>query len=314
MPSSPIVAMAGGVGAARFLDGLCRIIDPARLFVIGNTGDDAEIYGLHISPDLDTVTYTLAGLAHPLQGWGIRGDTFHCLNALGRLGAETWFRLGDRDLATHLYRTARLREGASLSEVTGEIARALGVRAAIVPMSDDPVRTRVCTGRGDLDFQTWFVRRRTRDRVLAVRFEGAEQARPAPGVLEAIRSASAVILCPSNPIISIGPILAVPGVREALRESAALCAAVSPIVAGRALKGPAAHMMKSMGMRPSASAVAELFRDFADVFILDRRDGAQAPGIEEMGMRAVIADTVMTDVARKKALARAVLRALETAP
>ncbi len=309
-----VVALAGGVGAARFLDGLSRVLDPARLFIIGNVGDDAEIHGLHISPDLDTVVYTLAGLAHPRQGWGIRGDTFRCLQALGRLGAPVWFQLGDRDLATHLYRTARLREGAPLSRITGEIARALGVGVAVTPVSDDPVRTRVRTRRGELDFQTWFVRRRARDPVLDVCLEGAARARPAPGVLEAIRGAAAVILCPSNPIISIGPILAVPGVREALRETPARIAAVSPIVAGRALKGPAARMMRSMGMEPTARGVAELYRDLVDVFVLDRADERHAPQIERLGMRAVVTNTIMTGVARKKALARSVLRALEIEP
>src|SRR5215469_2405981 len=193
----PVVALAGGVGAARFLDGLARVLAPDRVVVIGNTGDDAEIHGLHISPDLDTVTYTLAGLAHPKRGWGLRGDTFHCLEALGRLGAETWFQLGDCDLATHLYRTERLREGALLSEVTAEITGSLGIRATIVPMSDDPVRTRICTASGELEFQTYFVKRRARDRVAGVRFEGAEEAAAAPGVIDAILGASAIIVCPS---------------------------------------------------------------------------------------------------------------------
>lgn len=299
------MALAGGVGAARFLDGLARVVDPRRLIVIGNTGDDAVFHGLHVSPDLDTVTYTLAGLADPARGWGLRGDGARCLQALGRLGAETWFRLGDQDLATHLYRTRRLREGATLSRVTREISAALGVAARILPMSDDPVRTRVRTAGGELDFQTWFVRRRTRDRVLGVRYAGARRARPAPGVLQAIGRAAAVILCPSNPIISIGPILAVPGIRSALRQTAAPVAAISPIVGGRALKGPAARMMKSMGLGASAAAVAEMYRDFLDVFVLDRVDERLTPGIPG----AVVADTIMTSAASKRALARVVLRA-----
>jgi len=310
MAAKRIVALAGGVGAARFLTGLVRVIAPQKLLVIGNTGDDAEIHGLDISPDLDTLVYTLAGLADPVRGWGLEGDTFRCLQALGRLGAETWFQLGDRDLATHLYRTERLRQGATLTEVTGEIAGALGVRARVVPMSDQPVRTRLETRRGSLDFQTYFVRRRARDAVLSVRLAGVEEARPAPGVLEAVAEARAVVVCPSNPILSIGPILAVPGIREALRNTRAPVAAISPIVGGRALKGPAARMMRSMGLRPSALQVAELYRDFLDVFVLDRLDESLAPRIEALGMRAVVTNTIMTGLAEKKALARVVVQAL----
>ena len=310
MAAKRIVALAGGVGAARFLAGLVRVIAPQKLLVIGNTGDDAEIHGLEISPDLDTVVYTLAGLADPVRGWGLEGDTFRCLQALGRLGAETWFQLGDRDLATHLYRTERLRQGATLTEVTGEIAGARGVRARVVPMSDQPVRTRLETRRGSLDFQTYFVRRRARDAVLGVRLAGVEEARPAPGVLEAVAEARAVVVCPSNPILSIGPILAVPGIREALRNTRAPVAAISPIVGGRALKGPAARMMRSMGLRPSALQVAELYRDFLDVFVLDRLDESLAPRIEALGMRAVVTNTIMTGLAEKKALARVVVQAL----
>ncbi len=305
-----IVVLAGGVGAARFLSGLAPVVGPERLFIVGNTGDDAEIHGLHVSPDLDTVTYTLAGLANRKRGWGIQGDTFECLRALERLGGETWFKLGDRDLATHLYRSGRLRQGATLSQVTWEIATPLGVRARIVPMSDKPVPTLVETRHGILDFQTYFVRQRARDAVLGVRFYGMEEARPADGVLKAIQRAAGVVVCPSNPIISIGPILAVPGIREALRETAAPVAAISPIVGGRALKGPAARMMRSMGLRASADQVAELYRDFVDVFVLDRVDRKLAPKVEALGMRAVVTNTIMRGLAQKKALARAVVKAL----
>ncbi len=304
-----IVALAGGVGAARFLDGMARVVDPKRLFIIGNVGDDAEIHGLHISPDLDTVLYTLAGLAHPKQGWGIDGDTFRCLKSLERLGGETWFQLGDSDLATHLYRTDRLRGRAALSSVTAEMARALGVRAAVVPATDDRLRTIVQTRRGELAFQTYFVLRRARDFVIGLKFDGAETARPAPGVREAIRGASAVVVCPSNPFISIGPILAVRGVRAALRKTRAPVVAISPIVGGRALKGPAARMMKSMGLRPYAAGVAGLYRDFVDVFVLDRLDAREAGSVEALGMRAVVTNTVMSGMAQKRALARTVLRA-----
>jgi LPPG:FO 2-phospho-L-lactate transferase len=304
--SKPIVALAGGVGAARFLDGLVRVIDPARLWIVGNTADDTEMHGLHISPDLDTVAYTLAGLANPQHGWGLAGDTFHCLEALRKLGAEAWFQLGDRDLATHLYRTARLREGATLTRVTAELTTAWGLPSKLVPMTDQRVRTLVKTRGSVVDFQTYFVRRRARDTVLGVTFDGARRARPAPGLLQAIRQAAGIIICPSNPIISIGPILAVPGIRDALRKSAATVAAISPIVGGRALKGPAARMMKSLGMRVSALGVAELYRDFVDVFILDQVDASQAAKVEALGMRVVVTDTIMTSMAKKKALARVV--------
>jgi LPPG:FO 2-phospho-L-lactate transferase len=308
-----VVTLAGGVGAARFLDGLVRVVAPERIFIIGNTADDADIHGLHISPDLDTVTYTLAGLADPKRGWGIHGDEFRCLEALGRLGAETWFQLGDRDLATHLYRTDRLRQGAKLTDITSEIAAALGVRSQIVPMSDDRVRTRVCTPAGELEFQTYFVKRRAHDKVLNVRFEGASQASPAPGVIEAIAAADAIILCPSNPFISIGPILAVPGIREALHRKRDRVLAISPIVGGRALKGPAAHMMKSMRLRPAAVEVARLYADFAGTFVLDQMDRQQAAEVESLGMRPVVTNTVMRGLRERKSLARVITRELEIA-
>jgi LPPG:FO 2-phospho-L-lactate transferase len=310
MKRSTVVALAGGVGAARFLDGLTRVIDPARVFIIGNTADDAEIHGLHISPDLDTVTYTLAGLANPLHGWGIRGDSFRCLESLGRLGADTWFQLGDLDLATHLHRTERLRQGAALSEVTAEITSALKVRSALVPMSNEPVRTRICTPSGELEFQTYFVKRRARDRVTAIRFEGASEATPAPGLLDAIAKAEAVILCPSNPFISIGPILAVPGIRAALQRKRENVAAISPIVGGHALKGPAAKMMKSMHLRASAAEVAKLYVDFCGVFVLDEVDRRHAAQVAALDIRPVVTNSIMRGLRERKALARVVVREL----
>lgn len=310
MSRGSVVALAGGVGAARFLDGLSRVLAPERICIIGNTADDAEIHGLHISPDLDTVTYTLAGLADPKRGWGIRGDNFRCLEALGRLAADTWFQLGDQDLATHLYRTQRLRQGAALAEITAEITAALGVRSQIVPMSNDRIRTRVCTPAGELEFQTYFVKRRARDSVVSLRFEGASDATPAPGVIEAIAAAEAIILCPSNPFISIGPILAVPGIREALQRKRDRVAAISPIVGGRALKGPAARMMKSMRVRPAAAEVARLYADFVSVFVLDEVDQKQAVIVEKLGMRPVVTNTVMRGLREKKFLARVVVRKL----
>jgi LPPG:FO 2-phospho-L-lactate transferase len=308
-----IVALAGGVGAARFLDGLARVHVPEEIFVIGNTGDDLEMNGLHISPDLDTVVYTLAGLANPVHGWGVKGDTFQCLQALGKLGAETWFQLGDRDLATHICRSTRLRAGDTLSTVTAGIASSLGVRSVVKPMSDDPVRTIVRTAGGPLEFQVYFVRRRAQDTVLGVDFHGAEAAHPAPGVLAAIRSASAIVFCPSNPIISIGPILSVPGLRQALRQRKCPAVAISPIIGGRALKGPAADMMQGMGMEVSARGVAELYRELVDIFVLDREDKALAPTIESLGMRAIVTNTIMTGTAQRKALARTVLKAASRA-
>jgi LPPG:FO 2-phospho-L-lactate transferase len=310
MRYKPVVALAGGVGAARFLDGLARVLPPERLFIIGNTGDDAEIHSLYISPDLDTVTYTLAGLAKPQHGWGIRGDSFRCLEALGRLGAETWFQLGDRDLATHLYRTQRLRQGATLTQVTCEIMKALRVRATLVPMSDDPVRTRVCTSKGEIEFQTYFVKRRARDRVTGLRFEGADGAAPAAGILDAIANAEAIIVCPSNPFISIGPVLAIPGIRDALRARRAATAAISPIVGGRAIKGPAAAMMKSMKVRPAAVEVARLYSDLVGTFVLDEVDHREAAAVKALGMRAVVTNTIMSDRRARKALAAAVVRVL----
>lgn len=310
MKRQSVVALAGGVGAARFLDGVTRVIPPGRVFIIGNTADDADMHGLHVSPDLDTVAYTLAGLANVQHGWGLRGDSFRCLEALGRLGADTWFQLGDVDLATHLYRTQRLREGATLSEVTREITRALKVRSTLVPMSDQRVRTRIRTPSGELEFQTYFVKRRARDQVTAMHFEGASDAAPAPGLLDAIDNAEAIILCPSNPFISIGPILAVPGIREALRRKREKVAAISPIVGGRALKGPAAKMMKSMRLRSSAEEVAKLYVDFCGVFVLDEVDHKQASRVAALDMRPVVANTVMRGPREKQSLARIVLREL----
>lgn len=308
MKKGSVVALAGGIGAARFLEGLARTLSPGRIFIIGNTGDDTEMHGLHISPDLDTVTYTLAGLSDPQRGWGIHGDTFRCLESLGNLGADTWFQLGDRDLATHLYRTERLRQGASLTGVTREITAALNVRSTIVPMTDDRVRTRVRTPSGEIDFQTYFVKRRARDTVVSLRFEGASQATPAPGMIRAIAGAETVILCPSNPFISIGPILAIPGTREALRRRRDHVIAISPIIGGRAVKGPAARMMKSMGLKPSAIEVAKLYRDFMGVFVLDEVDRTSAAAVESLGVRAVVTNTLMKGPREKKRVAQVVAR------
>lgn len=304
-----VTVLAGGVGAARFLEGLTQVVPPESITVIGNTGDDVELHGLTICPDLDTVTYMLAGLADQERGWGLANETFHALESLKRFTNETWFQLGDRDLATHIFRGSLLRSGFPLSEVTARIVRSLGVRSTILPMSDNPVRTWLETDAGQLDFQTYFVKHRAEPVVRSVDFVGAAQAAPAPGVLEAIAQADAVILAPSNPVISIGPILAVPGIREALHETSARVLAISPIIGGKAIKGPAAAMLNSLGYGASASAVANLYRDFADVFILDETDRDLRTAVEELGMRTVVCPTIMKGLPEKIALAQAVLEA-----
>jgi LPPG:FO 2-phospho-L-lactate transferase len=308
-----IVALAGGVGAARFLDGLTRVMPPEKVYIIGNTGDDLELLGLHISPDLDTVMYTLAGVADRERGWGLDGDTFQCLSALAELGHEGWFLLGDRDLATHLFRTERLRAGQSLGVVTRDLARRIGLRSVLAPMCDQAVRTMVQTRHGFLEFQDYFVRRRARDAVLGVEFRGATLAVAPPATLKAIRSASGIVFCPSNPIISIGPILAVPGLRNALENRKCPALAISPIVGGKALKGPAASMLRSMGRESSARGVAEMYRGLVDIFVLDHADRQLVPSIEALGMRAVVTNTIMSGIVQKKALARKVLKSLEAA-
>jgi len=304
-----ITVLAGGVGAARFLRGLIDVVDPASVTVIGNTADDDELLGLHISPDLDTIVYTLTDAVDPEHGWGLAGDTYTCLEQSARLGEETWFRLGDADLATHVQRTFLLREGRTLSEATQEIARAFGLACRLLPMSDHSVRTVVGTDAGELSFQEYFVRRGWQDEVRALRFQGADEARPGPGVLDAIIGAGTIIVAPSNPLVSIGPILAVPGVREALQETQAAVVAVSPIVGGRALKGPADRMLASLGHEPSAVGVAGLYAGFLDTLVLDRADAALAPAVEALGVRAAVTDTVMRDAATRRALAEATRQA-----
>lgn len=310
-----LVALAGGVGAARFLRGLVRVVPPEDVVVVVNTADDDVFHGLHVSPDLDSVTYTLAGAHDRARGWGLAGETFACVDALGRYGVANWFRLGDRDLATHLFRTARLREGASLSQVTAEIAAAWGVRSRLVPMTDDRVATRI-TVRGpdgtpvELAMQEWFVRERAAPAVLAVRFDGAAAARPAPGVLDALARASTVLVCPSNPVISIAPILAVPGVREALRDRRDRVVGVSPIVAGAPVRGPADRLMGPLGIEVSCVGVARDYADFCATLVIDAGDADRAGEVEAAGVHAVVADTVMTDARVAAALARRTLDAV----
>lgn len=309
-PSPRVVALAGGTGAAKFLRGLIRVIDPAGITVVVNTADDIERHGLLVSPDVDSVVYGLADVHDEERGWGLRGESWQALAMLDRLGEETWFQLGDRDLGTHVWRTARRRTGAPLSEVTAAQCRALGVIARVLPMSDDPVTTRVrCRDLGELHFQEYFVRERCAPVIEAIRFEGADRSRPAPGVLEAIAVADAVVVCPSNPVVSIGPILSVPGIREALR-AVPLSIAVSPVVNGRALKGPTVAMLQHAGVEAGPAGVGSLYADFCAAMVVDRRDAGSVAGVEALGMRAVLADTVMDRLEAAVSLAAVVCREL----
>jgi LPPG:FO 2-phospho-L-lactate transferase len=304
-----IVALAGGTGAAKLLRGLAAVAGPAALTVIGNTGDDLEWWGLHVSPDLDSATYALAGLLDRERGWGLRGDTFACREAAGRLGLPTWFRLGDRDLATHLARTGLLREGRPLSAVTARLAEALGVASRVLPMSDDPVRTALLGPEGWLTLEEYFVREGARPPVREVAYGGAEAARPAPGVLEAIAGAEAVVVCCSNPVTSIGPILAVPGVADALATTPAPVVAVSPLVGGAPVSGPAGRLLEARGLPVSPVSVAVLYHPWLDVLVIDRRDAGLATAVEAAGARAALADALMPDAAAEARLARATLQA-----
>jgi LPPG:FO 2-phospho-L-lactate transferase len=310
-----LATLAGGVGAARFLRGLVRVVPPADVYAIVNTADDDVFYGLSVSPDLDSVTYTLAGAANQAQGWGLEGETFAALDALDRYGLPTWFRLGDRDLATHLFRTERLHAGLPLSAVTREITDAWDVRTRLVPMTDDRVRTRITVATDDgttreLAMQEWFVRERAEPPVRAVRFDGAEQATPAPGVLDALAHAEAIVICPSNPIISIGPILAVPGIRDALVARRERVVAVSPIVGGAPVRGPADRLMAPLGLEVSCVGVAQAYREIAGTLVIDAVDRDRAREVEALGLRVVIADTIMDRLDVAAALARETLAAV----
>jgi LPPG:FO 2-phospho-L-lactate transferase len=312
-----IVALAGGVGGARMAQGLQAIVPAGELTVVVNTADDFALYGLHISPDLDTVMYTLAGIADPVNGWGVAGDTRRTLDAIAGYGRDPWFLLGDQDFATHILRTERLRQGASLEAVTAELAAALGVPSRIVPMSDDRVATLLDTPAGRLEFQDYFVARRQTDDVLGVTFAGIERARPHPDALAAIGAADAVVIAPSNPIVSVGPILATPGIQAALDATTATIVAVSPIVAGRAVKGPAANMLATLGHEVSALGVARIYADLIDGMVIDEADRALRPEIELLGPRVLVTTTVMGGPDDRARLAREVLdfaRALATAP
>jgi LPPG:FO 2-phospho-L-lactate transferase len=310
-----LVALAGGVGAARFLRGLVEVHPPSDLIVIGNTGDDLVVHGLHVSPDLDSVMYTLAGLGDEERGWGLAGETWAVRDALARLGESVWFNLGDADIATHLLRTRLLREGWSLSRITEELCRRLGVGVRLVPMSDDRVETRVEVdgpegGVLDLHFQDYWVARQARDPVRMVRFEGADAARPAPGILDAIAAAQGIVICPSNPVVSIAPILAVPGVRDAVRAAPCRTVAVTPIIGGKPVRGMADRLLPAVGAEVSARGVANLYAGLIEAFVLDTVDEVQAEGIATLGMDAIVANTLMDSPARAVELAKTALEAL----
>jgi LPPG:FO 2-phospho-L-lactate transferase len=308
-----IAALAGGVGSAKFLAGLLRVVDPGDVVVVGNTGDDDWFHGLRVCPDLDSVTYALAGANNPETGWGLAGETFVTLGALERYGVPTWFNIGDRDFATHLYRTERLRAGDALSAVTSDIAAAWGLECRLLPMTDDEVATRITAampeGEVELALEEWFVRERAAPAVVAVRYEGADSARPAPGVLDTLRSADAIVICPANPILSIAPILAVPGIRDAVAAHDRVVG-ISNLIAGTAVRGPADRLLADLGIEASCVGVARGYQDLCAAFVIDSQDAARAGEVEALGVRAVVTDTLMTDADVAAALARETLAAV----
>jgi LPPG:FO 2-phospho-L-lactate transferase len=310
MPSKAklkITALAGGVGASKLMLGLYEMMDPTLLTIVVNTGDDIVLHRLKISPDLDIVTYTLAGIVDPSKGWGFRGETFDALKRLAAYGRPDWFNLGDRDLATHIHRTAMLAEGKTLSQAADSIRIALGVKSRILPMSDDSVPTIIDSNEGPLHFQEYLVKRRAEPIVKGIRFAGAESALPAPGVLEAIRDADRILVCPSNPLISIGPILSVLPIRDDLRAHKEKVFAVCPIVGGKSLKGPSDKMLAQLGHDPTALGVARLYADFTGTFVIDPADKSQSAAISALGMKVAVLPTVMNTRAQKRKLARALL-------
>ncbi|HEX5605650.1 MAG TPA: 2-phospho-L-lactate transferase [Candidatus Binatia bacterium] len=306
-----ILALTGGTGGAKLIEGLAAELDPDELTIVCNTADDTVVHGLHVSPDLDTITYTLAGLIDPDQGWGLKNDTFAALQQLGRLGGETWFKLGDRDLALHIRRTQLMNDGLKLSEVTAQLRRALGVRAKILPMSDDKVQTRVNTPEGEISFQEFFVKEHWAREVTGIRFSGVEQSQPAIGVLEAMSRAEGVIICPSNPITSIGPILAVPGIRSALAALDVAIVGVSPLIGTTAVSGPAHKLMITCGYAPSALGVARNYADILDRLFIAVEDQNLASSIQDLSIGPVCTDIRMTTANDKRRLAAEVLASLE---
>jgi LPPG:FO 2-phospho-L-lactate transferase len=304
-----ITVLTGGTGGAKFVDGLRQVVAAENLAIIVNTGDDLMWWGLYVSPDVDSIIYMLSGRLSQERGWGVKGDTFYCLKTMGQLGQPIWFHTGDRDLAMHIFRSKLLGDGKTLSEATAEIANKLGIKARLLPMSNSRVETRVMTPVGELSFEEYFVQRWYQDPVESVRFQGATDAEPAPGVIEAIRSAELILLAPSNPITSIGPILAVPGVREALQESRAQIAAVSPIVAGAAVTGPAGALMAAQGFEVSIAGVADCYHDFLDLLVVDLKDAAAADKLRHSGVRVHCTPTIMRTNEERVALAKSVLNA-----
>ncbi|MEM3506516.1 MAG: 2-phospho-L-lactate transferase [Candidatus Bathyarchaeia archaeon] len=302
-----LVALAGGVGASRFLEGLIRVVPEEDITVIVNTGDDIELHGLHISPDIDIVIYTLAGIVDEEKGWGIKGDTFHCLEMLGKYGYETWFKLGDKDLATHIYRTQLLRSGYKLSEITKKLCESLGLKLKILPMTNDKFETKILTDKGKMHFQEYLVKRGAEDKVLGVYFEGSEKAKPTPSIIDSLLNSDAIIVCPSNPIVSIGTILSIKGIKEALNKTKAKKIGISPIVGGSPIKGPADKLMKGLGIEVSAYGVATLYKDFLDAFIIDELDKSEAQKIESLGIQVKITNTIMKDLNDKIQLAKTVV-------
>ncbi|GBD39635.1 2-phospho-L-lactate transferase [bacterium HR37] len=309
-----IVALGGGVGAAKFLRGLSRVIKDEALTVIVNTGDDITIYGLRISPDIDIVIYWLSDTVDKEKGWGIKGDTFHCLHALERFGLESWFRLGDRDMATHIYRTYLRQKGLTPSEITERLVKAFRIQEniKILPMTDEDVETWIVTEEGDMHFQEYLVKRSMKPRVKGVFVKGIERAKPAPEVIETIEQARGIVVCPSNPIISIGPILQVKGIKEALIRTDAKIIAISPLVGGAPLKGPADRLMRGVGLEVSSTEIARLYRDFLDKMVIDEKDAAESLRIESLGIEPVVIDTVMSDDRKAESVAKRVLDLLTT--
>jgi len=309
-----ITVLTGGTGGAKFVDGLRQIVRPEDLTIVVNTGDDLRWWGLYVAPDLDSIMYMLAGKLSQERGWGVKGDTFLCLTAMGQMGQPAWLHVGDRDLATHIFRSQLLAEGKTLSEATSEIASKLGIKTRTLPMSNSRVETRVLTPAGDLSFEEYFVQRWYQDPVQSVRFAGAAEAQPAPGVIEAIRSAELVLLAPSNPVTSIGPILAVPGIREALRESRARTVAVSPIVGGAAVTGPAGTLMAAQGFAVSIAGVADCYHDFLDLLVVDSADAPAAEVLRKTGVRVHCTPTIMRKNDDRVALAKTVLQVAKQPP
>jgi len=305
MPSTRVVALAGGVGGAKLADGLAQVLQPDRLTVIVNTGDDFVHLGLKISPDLDTVCYTLAGLENPGTGWGLEGDTWNVLSRLKQMGLPDWFQIGDTDLATHITRTARLAEGWTLSQVTQDLCKTWGISVEVLPMSDNIIQTQVYTNEGVLEFQEYFVHRRCQPRVTGFQFTGAENSKPAPGILESIEAADVVVFCPSNPWVSIDPILSIPEIRGAIKDHPVL--AVSPLIGNRAIKGPAAKMFSELGIKPSAYAVARHYSDLINCIIIDNEDAELVQSINALGIQAFVTDILMCDRADRARLAGEVI-------